>query len=207
MLHQARAGGGGWRVGGVNKGAGGVRMKYSVDSRKKEKFHSRKQSQYVESVFVGLRPRSNFERFRSKVPLRTSNTHMNCTAAPACGRGGQAPDFDPLFLALQVCRARPGHLRNSLSAVEGVRGALPALHTVPPPAPRSLEEGGEGRDRLHQRRRGREHPRQLLVLGQHGESIPRRECGVVGPLRLEHEEPVLGVGGSCSHPIGKEFLL
>ena len=42
---------------------------------------------YVKSVLLALRPRSNFLRVRSRVTLRPPNTHMNCTATPACGRG------------------------------------------------------------------------------------------------------------------------
>jgi hypothetical protein len=34
-----------------------------------------------------------FVRFRSRVPLGPPHTHINCTAAPACGRGSQAAPY------------------------------------------------------------------------------------------------------------------
>ena len=66
----------------------------------------------VKSVLFGLRPRSNFAHFRSRVPPRPPNTHSNCTAAPACGRGSQASNFDPLGLFPLIRGQRPGHLRD-----------------------------------------------------------------------------------------------
>jgi len=56
----------------------------------------------VKGALLGLGARSNFVHFRSRVPLGPPSTHINCTAAPACGMGSQTPDFTALFLCHQI---------------------------------------------------------------------------------------------------------
>jgi hypothetical protein len=59
----------------------------------------------VGSQLVGLGSRSNFAFRRMMVPTKPPSTNINCTPAPRAV-------FTPLFLAPQICGARPGHLRD-----------------------------------------------------------------------------------------------